>query len=176
MSSGSFPLRWSAKPVSLIVLLALVEILAGCGGGGKPEPSTQRVSGTGFAFAAPAGWKVTHAPGSAAAVSGDVDRVEVRTFQLVRPYRVSRFGAAARELDSVIARIAAQLRGHVMQRRTIRVAGRRVRSYLIAYDGKLQQITFVLDGRQEHQLLCRRPADGPDGPCRLLLTSFGLSG
>jgi hypothetical protein len=174
MSSGSFPVCRRAKPVSLVVLLVLAGILAGCGGGGKPEPSTQIVNGAGYAFAAPAGWTVTRSKGSSAAANGDVDRVEVLTFRLVRPYVASRFRAAARELDSVIARIAAQLDGHVTQRRTIRVAGRKVRSYVIAYDGKTQEITFVLDGRQEHQLLCRRLATGGDEACRSLLSSFTL--
>jgi hypothetical protein len=45
---------------------------------------------------------------------------------------------------------------------------------VIAYDNKTQQITFVLRGRQEHQLLCRRPASGDDGACRGLLASFVL--
>src|SRR3954467_13471987 len=146
----SFPLRWSAKRV----LLAFVLILAGCGGGAVDEPTAQTVHGAGYRFDAPAGWTVTHAKDNSAAASGQVDRVEVRTFRLVRPYEVSRFEAAARELDSVIAGIAGQLEGKVTARARVRVAGRRARSYVIAYDGKTQQITFALGGRQEHQLLC----------------------
>jgi hypothetical protein len=178
MSSGSFPVRWSAKP-SLPVFLAILAgcvILTGCGGGGSSEPSTQTVQGAGYRFEAPPGWLVTHGKDLSAATSGAVNRVEVRTFRLARPYEDARFRLAARELDSVIARIAAQLEGQVTSRRTVKVDGRRSRSYVISYDGKTQEITFVLRGRQEHQLLCRRPANGDDAPCQGLLSSFVLSG
>jgi hypothetical protein len=168
--SRSFPLRWSAKPVVLVTVL----ILAGCGGGGRTEPSTQTVQGAGYRFEAPAGWTVTRLTDGAAAASGSIDRVEVRTFKLVRPYDVRRFHAAARELDSVISKLATQLDGKVTSRRTVRVGGRKSRSYTIAYDGKLQQITFVLQGRHEHQLLCRRGASGDDEACRALLATFAL--
>jgi hypothetical protein len=118
---------------------------------------------------------VTHEQDTTAAASGAVDRVEVRTFELVRPYDASRFAAAARELDGVISRIASQLDGKVTGRATVEVAGRKARSYTIAYDGKTQQITFVLRGRSEHQLLCRRLETGDDEPCRGLLSSFVLA-
>jgi hypothetical protein len=177
--SLSFPLPRSGKPGALPVLLGIVvvAILAGCGGSGPArQTETRTVKGVGFRFEAPVSWKVTHARGSAAASSGKVDRVEVMSFRLVRPYQPRRFGVAVRELDSVIARIAEQLKGHVVSRRTVRVDGRRSRSYVIAYDSKSQQITFVLKGRQEHQLLCRRTAAGSDDACRLLLRSFALRG
>src|SRR3954464_13502328 len=124
---SSFPLPRSGKPGALAALLGcvlpvivLVAILAGCGGGGSParQTETRTVRGVGFRFEAPVSWKVTHARGSAAASSGEIDRVEVTTFRLVRPYRPGRFGAAVRELDSVIARIADQLEGDVASRGT----------------------------------------------------------
>jgi hypothetical protein len=156
-------------------LLLVLVILAGCGGSGKSNLQTQTVKGVGYRFEAPAGWTVTHADGTVAAASGAVDRVEVRTFKLARPYRPQLFQTAVRELDSVIARIAQQLTGHVTSRRTVRVAGRQARSYSIAYDeDKTQEITFVLQGRKEHQLLCRRLADTADDACQNLLESFAL--
>jgi hypothetical protein len=167
----SFPLPSSAKPACLLAVL----ILAGCGGAGKSEPTTQTVGGDGFAFEAPAGWVVTHDTDTIAASSGTVDRVEVRTFRLTRPYDASRFRAAVRELDGVISGIASQLEGKVTSRRTVVVGGRKARSYVIAYDGdKTQEITFVLEGRQEYQLLCRRLASADDSFCRALLESFTL--
>jgi hypothetical protein len=152
----------------------VVLILAGCGGGGKSEPQTQTVRGAGYRFEAPAGWKVTRQDSTVAAASGEVDRVEVRTFKLARPYRPKLFDTAVRELDSVVSRIAAQLSGRVTDRRTLLVDGRKSRSYLIAYDDKSQEITFVLRGTQEHQLLCRRLANAADDACRGLLDSFAL--
>ena len=149
-------------------------ILAGCGGGGKTDLPTQTVKGAGYAFEAPAGWTVTRAKGATSAASGAVDLVEVRTFKLVRPYRPRLFHLAARELDSTAERLAVQLSGDVTSRRTVRVAGRQARSYLIAYDDKAEEITFVLLGRQEHQLLCRRLADTGAVACKQLLESFTL--
>jgi hypothetical protein len=177
MSNGSFPVRWSAKPFLLVPLaiLAGTLILTGCGGGGSSEPSTQTVQGAGYRFEAPEGWLIIHGKDLAAASSGAVNRLEVRTFKLTRPYDDARFRIAARELDSVISRLAAQLEGQVTSRRTVRVDGRRSRSYVISYDGKTQEITFVLRDRQEHQLLCRRMANGDDAPCEGLLSSFVLS-
>src|SRR6266536_3350257 len=105
--SRSFPSRWRANPALLFGVL----ILAGCGGAGRGEPQTQVVGGAGFRFEAPAGWEVTRAKASTAASLGDVDRVEVRTFRLVKPYRPQLFGAATRELDTAIGRIAQQLSG-----------------------------------------------------------------
>jgi hypothetical protein len=151
-----------------------VLILAGCSGEGTPDPETQIVAGAGYQFEAPAGWTVTHLKGSAAAASGEVDRVEVRTFRLTRPYRPQLFSSAVPELDSVITRIAQQLSGRVTARRTVLVDGGKARSYVIAYDDKTQEITFVLRGRQEHQLLCRLPAGANDSACRRLLESFAL--
>jgi hypothetical protein len=170
----SFPLSWSAKPV----LVAVAVILSGCGGGGTTEPPAQTVQATGYRFEAPAGWKVSREQGSAAAASGKVDRIEVRTFRLARPYQPARFRAATRELDSVISQIATQLEGQVTRRRTLDVAGRKARSYVITYGDperrKTQEITFVLVGRQEHQLSCRREVGADEEPCEALLESFTL--
>lgn len=133
------------------------------------------MDGPGYAFEAPTGWTVTRAKDTIAAASGSVDRVEVRTFKLIRPYEPTHFGEAVRELDDVIAGIAEQLEGKVTSRRTVVVDGRKSRSYVIAYGGdKTQEITFVLRGRSEHQLLCRRKASAADDFCRTLLESFAL--
>ena len=163
-------MRWAAKPVVVVSVL----ILAGCGGGGASEPSTQTVQGAGFRFEAPAGWTVTHEQDATAAASGKVDLIQVRTFRLVRPYHPSRFPLAVRELDNNISRLAAQQDARVTSRRTVLVDGRKARSYAIAYDDKVEEITWLLVGRQEHQLLCRRLETGDDEPCRSLLDSFAL--
>ena len=54
------------------------------------------------------------------------------------------------------------------------MGGRKPRSYAIAYDGKTQEITFVLEGRKEHQLSAAGPRAATTPPCRGLLTSFVL--
>jgi hypothetical protein len=151
-------------------------ILAGCGGAGSdnPQAQTQTVRGDGFHFEAPAEWTAARKERLAVAAEGAVDRVEVRTFRLVKPYQPRLFAAAARELDAVVDRLAKQLRGRVAGRTTVTVAGRKARSYRVDYDGKVQEITFVLDDRREYQLLCRRTADAADDACRGLVESFAL--
>jgi hypothetical protein len=103
-----------------------------------------------------------------------VHRVEVRVFRLLRPYDSARRVAVGHELDADAARIAEQLKGSVSSRRWLVVGGLDARSYAIAYDGKASDITFVLDGEREYQLLCRRPAGAEAEPCAELLRSFQL--
>ena len=119
---------------------------------------------------------MTRTASSAAAESGPVSRVEVVTFRIARPYRPQLFARATGELDRVAARLARQLHGRVETGVTVQVAGRQARSYSLAYQAKLVQITFVFDGREEYELLCRRPATLIDAPaCARLLATFGLA-
>ena len=152
-----------AKP-----LLAVALILAGCGGAGSSN--WQQVRGGGFTYNAPAAWKVTGATAS----DGAISLIDVRIFQLVRAYEPARRAAASRELDRVAGRIAAQLKGSISSRRALEVGGLDARSYVIAYHGRAEEITFVLHGRREYQLLCRRSAGAADDACAELLRSFAL--
>jgi hypothetical protein len=137
----------------------------------------QTVSGDGFRFEAPSGWTVVRKGNSVAAVNGAVDRIEVLRFTLEKPYRPALFAAASRELDGVVTRLAHQLSGRVADRATARLTGRKARSYRIDYGpGKTQQIAFVLDGRTEFQLLCRRKSSASDSVCAQLFSSFAASG
>jgi hypothetical protein len=133
------------------------------------------VKGDGFSFTAPAGWTIEHQRNSLAATSGSVLRLEVLSFTLEKPYRTALFAAAARELDSVAGRVATQLKGKVASSTTVHVAGRKARSYRIEYGpGKVEEIAFVLKGRSEYELLCRRPASSSDTSCADLFASFAL--
>jgi hypothetical protein len=148
-------------------------ILAGCGG--STSVKTQTVTGAGFRFEAPAGWNVVRKGESVAAVNGDVNRVEVHRFTLEKPYRPALFAAAANELNGVVNRLAGQLAGTVASQSTSEVGGRKARSYTIEYGpGKSQQIAFVLEGRKEFQLLCRRADSASNDPCAQLFSTFAL--
>ena len=170
LCARNLPRAGRCKPF-LLTAAAAVAILAGCGGGGGGIGDTQIVRGDGFRFDAPADWKVE----DAAATHGSVDRVEVMTFRLVKRYRPELFDAAARELDGVAVRLAEQLHGKVAARSTVTAAGGKARSDRIDYAGKTTEVTFVLGGRREYLLLCRREADGDDDACRLLVSSFRLT-
>jgi hypothetical protein len=153
--------------------LLTVVILAGCGS--STSEKTQTIKGNGFRFEAPVGWAVVRKGPSVAAVNGSVDRVEVMRFRLEKLYRPALFAAAAHELDGVAARLAGQLGGRLADQATSQVGGRKARTYTIEYGpGKTQQIAFVLDGRDEFQLLCRRASSAADADCARLFTSFAL--
>jgi hypothetical protein len=135
------------------------------------------VRGEGFSFEAPADWTVVRDGNVTAVAKGAVDRVEVSVFQLVKPYRPALFEAAARELDGVASRLAKQQpgQGRVVSSETVRAAGRKARAYRIEYSGKALELIFVLKGRQEYLLTCRRDAAGDDSACTQLVETFALS-
>lgn len=149
--------------------------LAACGG--KPAPKAQTVSGPGFDFTVPGGWKVTGQPRSVEAASGS-RAVSVTVFALKRAFRLALWPKVVPELDGVAASLADQLRGRAGPGTTVAVAGRRARRYDIAFSrgGKdfVERITFVLDGKREFQLLCRYPAGVDEPACAALGSSFRL--
>ena len=132
--------------------------------------------GPGFRFSAPAGWHVAHTATSVSASSHEVS-VSARRYTLARPYRPSQFRTAAKDLDSVAARLAHATGGSVVSSETTTVARRRIRAYRISTATTEYRVGFVLAGRREVQLLCRLPrgADDPAGSCALLFASFRLS-
>jgi adenine C2-methylase RlmN of 23S rRNA A2503 and tRNA A37 len=83
--------------------------------------------------------------------------------------------AAAKELDGVAARLAHQLKGKVSSRRTLEVNGLDARGYAIDHNGLIEEFTFVLRGRQEYELVCRRTRGADDTACRELVTSFHVA-
>jgi hypothetical protein len=123
----------------------------------------------------PTGWTVARSGNSVAASSGSLDLLEVLSFTLEKPYSPALFPAASRELDRIAARLAGQLSGHLAERATTEVSGRKVRSYRIEYGGgKTQQIVFVLNGKDEYELLCRRGTAASGSDCSRLFSSFAL--
>jgi len=110
----------------------------------------------------------------AAAASGAVDRVEVSTFKLERPYLRSKRAAVARELDRDAGDLAQQLKGTVSSKSALEVGGLDARTYALAYDDKVEEITFAFDGSREYELLCRRSQGASDAACRELVSSFRL--
>jgi hypothetical protein len=157
------------------VAAVLAAIVAGCGGGAEDSPP-RVLDGDGFSFAAPAGWKVTRKEQEIAASDGDTSLVSVQVFRLTKPFRPTLFQAAATELDGVAARLAQGLGGRVERSGTVTVAGRRARQYALSYHGLVQEVTFVLDGRREYQLLCRRKSESdPEEACTSLVRTFRLA-
>jgi len=132
------------------------------------------VTGPGFAFAVPIGWQVHRAHGSVTAASG-VQLVEVATFPLQKRYDAKLFDAVATELTARMSTLARQTGGKVAPGGSVTVAGIRSHTYDVSGGDTVDEYVFVLRGKREYQLLCRRKASGSDGVCRALLTSFRVT-
>jgi hypothetical protein len=141
-------------PAAGVALLAV--IVAGCGGS-----SPRTVSGEGFAFSAPGGWRVHKTPHlvTAAPSRGD-ELLWVSVSPLRRPYRPALWPRVVRELDTVASGLAEQLdEGKVTSRGTVKLAGLPGRRYELSYLGRsgtlVERIVFLIEHRHEYQLLCR---------------------
>ena len=156
-----------AKPWPLLVPAL---ILAGCGG--HAEAKYQTVSGSDFHFQAPAGWQVTRSGSTVSAASG-TNLLRVQTFMLLKPYRHSLLKRAVKELDTDVDQLAADLKGKVVGRATLPIAGHDALMSTIAYGKLHQQITFVLDGSREYELICRNDGTA-DEACAKLASTFTL--
>ncbi len=147
-------------------------VFAGCGGGAKAPVTVQ---GGGYRFNAPAGWTVTRTGTSVVSAHGN-EAVSVTTFRLARLYSAQLWKEAVTELDGVAAKLATELHGTVVASRTVTVGAATARQYELAFttSGKrlVEQITFVLRGRREYELLCRHRAGKDEPACAQLLVSF----
>jgi hypothetical protein len=104
-------------------------------------------------------------------VDARADAAHVTRLPLVRPYSPTLFKRVMPELDRV-ARELAKGQGATVTGKTIRVLGQPTRQYQLHFSGRLEELTFVLRGKTNYQLLCRRDEKGDDAPCRRLVTSF----
>jgi hypothetical protein len=151
-------------------------LLAGCGGG-SGAAKEQTVRGAGYRFAAPADWTVKRMA-RAVQVSHGIELVSVTRYELLRSFRPALWEHVVPELDRAAEGVAEQQKGRVASSRTITVAGRRARSYDIAYSREgndlVERIAFVLRGKTEYYLLCRYEGGGDTGACDRLLATFTL--
>jgi hypothetical protein len=74
-----------------------------------------------------------------------------------------------------MGQLAQQTGGKVSAPRTVTTDGVRSHSYTVTVGDHVDEYTFVLRGRREYQLLCRRKASHGDDACRRLLTSFATT-
>jgi hypothetical protein len=143
-------------------------IVAGCGGSGTDY---RLVEGNGYSFEAPMGWTLVRTPRTLGMRHGDVDLVQVTRLPLVRAYRPALFDRVVPELNRV-ARELGKGQGATVSGETVRVLGLPTRQYDMRFSGRLEQLTFVLRGKTNFQLLCRREENADDAACRRLVSSF----
>jgi hypothetical protein len=154
-----------------VAALAVVAALAGCGG--RAAATGQTVVGQGYRFQAPLGWRLRPGAETVAAWSGAVDVVEVTHYPLERAYRPARARAADRELEADVERLAANVRGRVVDRSGVVIGGAATTMYRVVFgQGTTLEIAFFLRGSDEYELSCQRRSSDPDGPCSQLFSSF----
>jgi hypothetical protein len=167
------PLTFRVAASSLAATLVAAVILTGCGGSSANEPAAQTVSGHGFQFDAPAGWKVSVEKARASA-SHDDELLQVAAFPLQKRYSPALFGQVERELRARMKQVAAETGGTVSDGGAVTAGGVRSHSYHLAVGDHVDEYTFVLREMREYQLLCRRRASSDDGNCRQLVSSFRI--
>jgi hypothetical protein len=164
----------SRRVIAISAPLLAGVILAGCGGSSAVHQPPQSLSGPGFRFEAPAGWRVERAKGRVTA-SSSPDLVQVAAFPLLKPYSAALFTKVEKELGSRMRQIAEQTGGAVSAATTVTAGGIRAHSYQVTAGATVDEYTFVLRGLREFQLLCRRQASAGDDACKQLLTSFAVA-
>jgi hypothetical protein len=158
------------RPKQAALLLAPL-ILAACGGSSAPKAQQQVVSGPGFRFEAPAGWHVERGARQATASDGS-ELVKVAIFPLLKPYTTALFTRVDRELLVRMREVAQQTGGKLSSPATVTAGGIRSHAYRVTTSDHVDQYTFVLRGKREYQLLCRRTASHGDGVCARLIATF----
>lgn len=149
-------------------------ILSACGGSAKPEAHAsawQTVAGSGFRFQSPKGWKVEQGAKRTTASQG-ANLVQVSTFPLVRAYSDALFDKVEVELRARMEDLARQSGGKIAGAKTVTANGARAHMFELASADHVDEYTFVLRGKREYLLLCRRPAAKQADYCARLLTSF----
>jgi hypothetical protein len=164
----------SERLVACSTLLVTAVILAGCGGSGAKEQPAQSLRGSGFSFDAPAGWRIERSSRRVTAANG-AELLQVASFPLLRPYSHGLFAKVEKELAARMHQIAAQSGGTVSGPSTVTADGIRAHSYEVKAGDIVDEYTFVLRGRHEFQLLCRRRAASSGDTCKQLLASFAVS-
>jgi hypothetical protein len=149
-------------------------ILAGCGGSGEPKAQWQPVKGPTFRFDAPEGWQV-RADRRMTVASRDSELVQVATFPLVYAYTPALFTRVESELASRMAAVAKQTGGKVLGHSVVTAGRIRSHAYDVRVGDHVDEYTFVLRGKREYQLLCRRLQETDGAFCERLVASFSLT-
>jgi len=160
----------SGRRKQVLCLAAL--ILAGCGGAARQKG--ELVRGNGFSFEVPSGWHVV-AGGARTSASHGPELVQVSTFPLQKPYSDALFDAVSKELSTRMHDLARQEGGTASESGTVTAGGVRSHSYRVTAGSYVDEYTFVLRGKREYQLLCRRNTSSGESFCNGLIRTFSAA-
>jgi hypothetical protein len=163
----------SARLVPAALVLPTL-ILAGCGGSGAKQPAYQDVRAAGFRFQAPIGW-VVRTKGAMTTATEDSELVQVATFPLAKAYTASLFAKIQRELTTRMDEVARTSGGTVSGHSVTTAGGIRSHVYDVKVGDHVDRYVFVLRGKREYQLLCRRKSSSSEDFCSQLVASFALT-
>jgi len=107
--------------------------------------------------------------------SSDSELVQVASFPLAKTYTPALFVKVQRELMARMATVAQQTSGRLTGRDVVTAAGIKSHLYDVTVGDHVDEYTFVLRGKREYQLLCRRKSTDTTQFCERLLASFKLS-
>src|SRR4051794_10868280 len=162
-----------ARLVPAALLLPTL-ILAGCGGSTAAQPTYQAVKAGGFRFQAPTGWSVKTA-GRVTTAARDSELVQVATFPLAKPYTPALFDKVASEIAIRMAQVAHRSGGTIGGHSVATPGGIKSHVYDVKVADHVDQYVFVLRGKREYQLLCRRKSSSKEDFCEQLIASFALT-
>jgi hypothetical protein len=107
--------------------------------------------------------------------SSGSELVQVATFPLAKPYSVALFPTVRKELATRMAQVAKESGGTITGRSVATPAGIKSNVYEVRVGDHVDEYVFVLRGKREYQLLCRRKASSSEDFCAKLVSSFALS-
>jgi len=126
-----------------------------------------------FRFQAPVGWKV-ETQGDMTTASSDSELVQVASYPLARPYTPTLFTRVESELATRMAQVAKASGGTVTGHSVTTAGGIRSHAYTVQVGDHVDTYVFVLRGKREYQLLCRRRTSNRAEFCEQLRSSFRL--
>ena len=90
---------------------------------------------------------------------------------LARAYSPALFAKVQPEIERVATGLKDKLHA-TLAGRTLQVAGEQAWQYDLKSGDTAWQVTFVLRGKREFQLYCRRGTGDSNAPCKQLVSSF----
>lgn len=113
--------------------------------------------------------------GATTTAARDSELVQVATFPLARPYTDALFAKVQTELATRMAQVAKVSGGTISGRSVASPGGIKSHVYDVRVGDHVDRYVFVLRGRREYQLLCRRKVSSKEDFCQQLVASFALT-